>query len=344
MRRKALKSARALAASLAMLVAGIVPAMAQKAAPPPPCRGSDLIEELAKSDPAAHKRIVDLAAAIPNGNAILWRVEGKNGASPSHLFGTVHVSDDRIHAIPKAAEAALAAATQVALEVDDLSAPRMAAAFAKLNNLIVYSGGKSLAKELDETELKHARAILGRIGLPGDMIGAVRPWLVAVMLAMPECEVKRMGAGLQPLDSVIQDKAKARKVQVIGLETVEDQLRAMATVPDETQVIMLKATLKLHDRLTDLFETTLARYLKRDLGSIWALQIVLAEKLGYPRSALDAFEQQLVIIRNRKMRDGALPLIAKGGAFIAVGALHLPGKEGLVELLRAEGYTVTKLD
>ncbi|HRD77455.1 MAG TPA: TraB/GumN family protein [Hyphomicrobiaceae bacterium] len=339
-----LKAVLAMAASVVFLIGSNMPASAQKgAAAPPPCRGTDYIDSLEKSDPAAYKRLRTLAGEIPNSNAVLWKIEGK-GVVPSHLFGTVHVTDDRIHAMPKAAQDALAAAKTVALEVDDLSPVKMAAAFAKLNNLIVAPDGKSLAKQLDESELKHARSVLGRVGMPGEMINMVRPWLVAVMMAMPECEVKRMGAGLQPLDSSIQDKAKANKAQVVGLETIEDQLRAMASVPDETQIIMIKATLKLHNRLDDLFETTLSRYLKRDLGAIWALQIILTEKLGHPRSSLEAFEKSLIVVRNRKMRDGALPLLAKGNAFIAVGALHLPGKEGLVELLRAEGYTVAKVD
>ena len=46
-------------------------------------------------------------------------------------------------------------------------------------------------------------------------------------------------------------------------------------------------------------------------------------------------------MRNLRMRDAALPLLADGGAFIAVGALHLPGAIGLVELLRGAGFTVT---
>jgi uncharacterized protein YbaP (TraB family) len=55
------------------------------------------------------------------------------------------------------------------------------------------------------------------------------------------------------------------------------------------------------------------------------------------------FEKKMITGRNHHMADRALDTIAKGNAFMAVGALHLPGKEGLVELFRNQGYTVTSM-
>ena len=60
--------------------------------------------------------------------------------------------------------------------------------------------------------------------------------------------------------------------------------------------------------------------------------------------AYSDFEQRIIIDRNHRMAERALPILADGNAFIAVGALHLPGKEGLVELFRQAGFTVTRVN
>jgi uncharacterized protein YbaP (TraB family) len=64
---------------------------------------------------------------------------------------------------------------------------------------------------------------------------------------------------------------------------------------------------------------------------------------GLPRSAVDEFDATMLDRRNR-MLDAALPLISEGGLFIGVGSAHLPGREGLVELVRQFGYTVTAVE
>jgi uncharacterized protein YbaP (TraB family) len=58
----------------------------------------------------------------------------------------------------------------------------------------------------------------------------------------------------------------------------------------------------------------------------------------------DSAERNLLVTRNLSMRDKALPSLAEGSAMIAVGALHLPGRQGLVALLREAGYTVTPVE
>jgi uncharacterized protein YbaP (TraB family) len=65
---------------------------------------------------------------------------------------------------------------------------------------------------------------------------------------------------------------------------------------------------------------------------------------GTPESAFDGFKTSLLVERNAKMRDSAMPVLEKGKAFIAVGALHLSGPTGLVALLRQAGFTVTSVE
>lgn len=82
-------------------------------------------------------------------------------------------------------------------------------------------------------------------------------------------------------------------------------------------------------------------YTKGEIGMFWplfraAMPLTAQDEAGYA-----AFEQAMVVERNKTMLKNSKPILAEGNAFIAVGALHLPGPEGLVEQLRQNGYTVT---
>lgn len=333
--------ARRLSFALLLLLLGAAPpADAQN---PPSCKGRDLLAELAVTDPALHARVLEEAKEVENTGAVLWKIEGKAG-KVSHLFGTIHVTDERVGRLPAAADAAIAASGTLALELDNLDPAAMALAFARLGNLVVYGSGDSLKAHLDAAELDIVKRALKQVGMPGEMAVLARPWLVTLLLAMPECERRRATSGLVSLDQRLLKDGRQRGARIVGLETVDDQLKAMAAVPEADQLLILRSSLKLIDRIDDMFETVIRRYLERRLGVVMPLQRAWTEKTGFPASSHDAFEREVVVKRNQRMRDKALPLIEAGGAFIAVGALHLPGRNGLVALLREAGYTVTAID
>jgi uncharacterized protein YbaP (TraB family) len=85
-------------------------------------------------------------------------------------------------------------------------------------------------------------------------------------------------------------------------------------------------------------------YVKRQINAALPFQIALARQAGIGDEAFAGFQQKLIYERNEKMHTVAEPLLDKGGVFVAIGALHLPGDHGMVELLRQAGYTVTKIE
>ena len=183
-----------------------------------------------------------------------------------------------------------------------------------------------------------------KAGIPGDVAKLLKPWLVSTLLAISDCERRQIEAGLPVVDMRLAEEAKEKGIPVIGLETIELQLAALAGVPDDEQLQMLKVGLKYADRTSDMLETLLQLYLKRQMGAAMPFQIALAEKSGFTAAAFNGFQKALLVDRNAKMAKKAAPLLDKGEAFVAVGALHLPGKTGLVALLREAGYTVTPVE
>ncbi len=336
------RSSLAAFAVFASLVASAHSAAAQTAV----CTGRDLLADLKVSEPQAYDGVRQSAAATENAKALLWKIEraDKPDMAPSYLFGTLHLSDDRVQKLSVNVAKALDQSRRVAVEVDDLTTDRIAEALHTLRDKATLPEGQSLDKMLTAQELRLVTARLAKVGLTGEAALRVRPWVVQMLLTISDCERSRQALGRQPLDALIAHRAEARGVGTVGLETVELQLEALAVVPDTHQLRILKASLAMADRLDDLQETLVRRYLERDLGAIWPTHVVLAGKHGATGEAFDAFAESLLVVRNIRMRDRAMLHLHAGGIFVAVGALHLPGKTGLVHILRDEGYTLTAIE
>ncbi|WP_379065239.1 TraB/GumN family protein [Mesorhizobium sp. UC22_110] len=305
------------------------------------CSGADMLAGLQKSDPAAYAAIETEAAAVPNGKGLLWKLE-KAGEKPSWLFGTMHMTDPRVVTLPPAAQKAFDGADTVIIETTDvLDQGKMMAALAKEPELMMFTDGKSLSTFLSPDDVKALDKGLDARGIPAASVAKMKPWMLSAMVSLPACEMARKNEGKPVLDVNLAEQAKAAGKDLQGLETAADQLRAMASLPMEQHVKGLLETLKLGDRINDVSETMIVLYQRGDIGMIWPLFRVALPEATEDAEGYAAFEQAMITNRNKTMAERALPILAKGNTFMAVGALHLPGADGLVEQFRKAGYTVT---
>jgi uncharacterized protein len=326
--------------TMALAFAAAVVTTAAVAAPPT-CRGQNMLEELQTTQPAAYARVIETAKSTTNAGALLWKIE-KAGLQPSHLFGTVHVSDPRVTTLSPAVRAALDQAKAVALEIADMSQAAMQSAAAG-DPMMMISPDRGLATLITPEEFAIAKSALVP-AMPEAMLRVMKPWVVTMALTLPICEQMRTASGVKVLDQMLGDDARARAVPVIGLETIAFQLQVMAAIPEDQQIGMVRAALKFANRREDMLETMLQMYIKRQSALIWPFNLALAEQAGVTASAFKGFEADLLHGRNRTMRDAAKPHLDKGGLFIGVGAMHLVGDKGLVSLLRENGFTVTAVE
>jgi uncharacterized protein YbaP (TraB family) len=303
------------------------------------CSGRDLLAEIETSDPATYERLRAEAAAVPNGAGLLWKVE-KQGVDPSFLFGTMHLTDPRVIDLTEAARTAYTEAGTVVIETTDiLDQSKMVETMMKRPELMMYTGAETLTSGLPPEKAAAIETALQDRGIPPASVRKMKPWLLAASLALPACEMARKAAGLPVLDVKLAADAKTDGKPVAGLETMIDQLEAMASLPEDFHVDGLIATLDLADRIDDVFETMVTLYEREEIGMIWPLfRTVLPQE---DVSGYEAFERVMIDTRNETMLRNALPHLETGSAFIAVGALHLPGEKGLVEMLRRAGYTVS---
>ncbi|MER8826323.1 TraB/GumN family protein [Mesorhizobium sp. M0938] len=328
---------------LAFLIIALL-AAGKARAETPVCAGADMLLALQKDDPAAYRKIETEAAAIPNGKGLLWKLE-KAGEKPSFLFGTMHVTDPRVTTLPPAAQRAFDAADTVVIETTEvLDQQKMMAAFLKEPELMMFTDSTTLSSLLSPDDAATVNKALDARGIPPASVAKMKPWMLSTMVALPACELARQSGGAPVLDIKLAEDAKASGKTVDGLETVADQLRAMASLPLAFHMKGLVETLKLGDRMNDVNETMIVLYQRGDIGMFWPLFRTVLPSDEDDSAGYAAFEKTMITSRNKVMVDHAGPILAGGNAFMAVGALHLPGTEGLVEDFRRAGYTVTAVD
>jgi uncharacterized protein YbaP (TraB family) len=324
--------------SACAFVLGVLTLSLAEAEPPKACQGSDLtqVAGVAAADAA---RADDLV----NGDGLLWRID-RPGLAPSFLFGTIHSTDESaLEVARRAAEfinGSKVAATELGGPMDSIQKANITAA--------------TLAKALDRDHDTFEGAIapgdreriekfIAGLGYPTEFAHHLKPWFLAILTALPACEAEREGRDLPEVDQFLAETAKDLGVKVIGLETPEEQLDAIASLRPEVAATLLTLAARDPGLNDDLYATMLRLYREGRPVEIVAVADPVGGLNEAERAAEDEFMRKLLQDRNAIMAERAAPLLASGGAFIAVGALHLAGKTGLIERFRTMGYTVTKV-
>jgi uncharacterized protein len=306
----------------------------------PACRGHNLLADMRETDPATYSRIVAEGDAVPNGKGLFWKIE-KPGLQASYLLGTMHVTDPRVLALPKGAMEAKAGAKVIIIESDEiLDEQKAMARLMTKPQLTMMMDGRTIQSYLSPADAAQLETALKARGIPLGAVSRMQPWMLSSFIALPACELARKAKGASFLDKQLAEDAIRAGKPVKGLETMEEQLSAMASIPTEFHLKSLMEMLELGNRMDDVMFTMTDLYLSGDIGRTMPMLKAVSPD-GSDEEGYAEFEERIVTARNHVMAERARPLLDAGGAFMAVGALHLVGDEGLVSLLRADGFTVT---
>ncbi len=305
------------------------------------CKGNNLLQTLQAEDKQAYDRIIAEAGEIRNSDSIFWKVE-KEGQKPSWLFGTMHMADPDIATLREDVKKAVQASDTLVIEsVEALDPVAAQKAMGSLAHLTLLTEGTLRDLVEDDLEDELETAVTAR-GLPIQLADRMQPWLIATTIALPICEIQRKQSGEKVLDAVLADYAKTSGKEIAGLESIAEQLTALASIPQSYHVSALEETLSSGDLAVDMIETLKQSYLAGNMGVVFPLMKEVMPQSGKGEGALQ-LQEELIDKRNVTMAERSEPILKSGSAFIAVGALHLPGETGLVKLLRDKGYSVTAI-
>ena len=262
---------------------------------------------------------------------LLWRVE-RPGTVPSHVFGTIHYPDPRVTRLPPAVQEALLGSRSFTMEISlDDTARRVFA------DAMFLDRGRRLDALLDPATFEQAVRRMAAAGFPREITAQLKPWAVLVNLVVPE-----------PTEGVILDnellhQAMLQRKTVYQLETVEEQIAVFDDIPMETQVALLQDTLRRFDLMAGMIGRTIDAYLASDLEGIWRINTVLMQSSGDAESHHRYFIRRVIHGRSIIMAHRMQARLREGKAFFAVGAMHLYGEQGILNLLQQEGFIVTRV-
>jgi uncharacterized protein YbaP (TraB family) len=333
--------------SLVLVALGFA-ALAASPASAQTCAGRDLMALWAKENPERVAEIRTAAEAMPNGRNALWKIVEPEAPQrrPSFLYGTLATTDDRVKSLAPVVREALLEARRVAVEIEDPSPNRHVEALKALGERggVFLPAQTTLNSLLSGAEAARASHVLGKAGLDATLSARVKPWVPLVLAATSECELSRMRGRIATLDQSLQQNAETRGLGSVGMETVELRLRSMSRLEDADQLALLKARLAIQERADDITETFITLWLAKDLGALWPVHAHLAQAAGVDGATLERYRQVAVAERATRMLGRIHGHLKRGNLFIAADAMLLPGPDGMIEKLRASGFTVTALD
>lgn len=267
-------------------------------------------------------------SSVPFGQGLLFRIEPP-GQPPSHIFGTMHSDDERVVKLPKLVRDAFEASEVVVLEMEMGAGTTLSTLSA-----MVLSDGRDLRMVLGDGLYQQTVEAVAERGIPELAIRHYKPWAVMVMLSMPSPTTGQF------LDMVLYQTALMQGKPVHGLESAQEQVAVFDGFSEAEQIELLRDALSDRHRLPEMFRQLVAAYLARDLATLLELNAEYSPQDGGLAQRVQA---RLVDRRNRLMVERMLPLLEEGHAFIAVGALHLPGAQGVLKLLQRQGIAVERV-
>jgi uncharacterized protein len=264
-------------------------------------------------------------AKPPTEKALLWEISGQGLKQPSYLFGTIHATcPDRLR-LSTSLQKAFRQSSQVYLEVD-LDDPNMMRDSLQGS---ILKDGTSLKNYLSAQEYARANQFFKKnISLPLDSLSTLKPIILSTLTfpALLNCKPASW-------ENMFVSLAHAQKKNVLGLETIQEQFNALDRIPSKAQAEQLMQTIDNLPLAKKELSDLLTAYKNQDVDQIRQL---IAQSPGMKP------EYEAAIIDNRNFTW--IPRIVQAAktkpTFFGVGAGHLGGKYGVIELLRRTGYKV----
>lgn len=255
-------------------------------------------------------------------NTLLWKISGNGLMKPSYLFGTIHLTDDRVFNISDSLYRAIETSEGFAVEVnpEEISAYFIDEVRKQLND------SRKIKELLSEQKFKqHSKALSKKFNKPAeqitskDILKEKNKWIT---------ESYKNGKMTTFLDAYLFDIARRQGKWTGGIEDITDQKGLSDDIIDESDVEWIAVSNE--DRSRESIEALIRLYINSDLAGI--------EKLSdYSDSS---YKDALLTKRNIKMARRMDSLSTIRSMVFAIGAAHLPGKSGVIQLLMDKGFAV----
>ncbi len=264
---------------------------------------------------------------------LLWRVEPARTqpdpqTPPSYVFGTMHSADPRVAHLSPESEQAFGSSRSFCAEAN-----LDGTALMTVGQRMFSSDGRSLDAILGPDLFGRIAPMLAQRGLPADFLPMLRPWVVLLTLGIPTSVSSDSGT---ILDVDLMQRAEAAGKEVCGLETLDEQIDSVEKMPERDQIAHIRAAADEAGSLEAMYAKAIELYVRGDLAGLRGLESGNGDDAELSRRLIDQ--------RNVRMADRIAPRARKGGVFVAIGAAHLGGEQGVLALLERRGFRVTQVE
>ncbi|KEO72862.1 TraB/GumN family protein [Anditalea andensis] len=259
---------------------------------------------------------------------LFYEISGNGLVAPSYLFGTIHLICEEDFYLGQQVLEKVKSSQNLVLEINLDDPNMMQVVFSNINN----PSGEKITDYLNDDQFDATQAFLKEnASVDINMMKSMRPFMLLSMLypKILDCETKAYELELMKI-------AKQNEISIRGLESIEDQLAVFENIPLEEQYK------NLYDYVLDFekgrrdFLQLIETYRSKDIERMVEMVSESPEYKNYQGILLDD--------RNHNWLSPMMAMMKEGNMFFAVGAGHLGGENGMVNLLRKEGYTVTVLE
>lgn len=315
------------------------------------CIGRNLIDDMAPETRA----MVDAATeGIPFHSGILW--QASKGSAQMTIVGTYHFADPR-HGMTLARIAEpLASAAALYVEAGPDEEARLSTALSSDPTLMIDPDGPTLPERLEQQEWTRLSDALSERGIPAILASKMRPWYVSLMLGISPCMMRVIAeAGdVGGLDGLLIERAQGAEIPIRALEPWDTVFGLFAALSPKQELDMIRASLPAAEHADDYAVTLASAYFAGDIWRIWEFgRFDAYQSSGLSKEAVDeqlALAQVSLMDRRNQawiqpLVDGAEAAAKDGKGILAgFGALHLPGEQGVLQLLQDRGWRIERLD
>ncbi|MEY1556773.1 TraB/GumN family protein [Yoonia sp. R2331] len=308
------------------------------------CEGTDYVEALSAAERAGIDAVV---ADTPFATGLVWQATRDD--KTLHVIGTMHIFDPRLGPIVLRTAPLVEAADLLLVEAGPEEETQMTSAMQRDPGLIFITDGPTLPEQLPEEAWQSLADAANARQIPAFMAAKMQPWYLAQALAIPACTMPDLASGARGLDHMLIDVALDANVPIAAVEDWDTLFTIMREGSTEEQLEMLQMGLVPPEVQTSLFVSMLNSYFAEDVVTIWeASRLSTKDIPAMDPARADALfadaEQKILLDRNLAWIPRIMTATAAHDrVVVAVGAAHLPGEQGVLNLLQSDGWTLTRL-
>jgi uncharacterized protein YbaP (TraB family) len=266
--------------------------------------------------------------------SFLWKIQSKTNTV--YVLGSLHLSKKEIYPLKQKIENAFDQSDFLVVEanVNDIKKIDIQ----KLMESAFYPANDALEKHVSPETYEWVKKETSGLGIPFELINKQKPWFLAMTLM----SLEGIKLGLDPnlgIDKYFLSRAEGKK-KILELESLDYQVSVLSGFSDKDQELFLIYTLKdlnmREQEVSQLIQAWIS-------GDTQGMESILTRSVSEDKRFSTIFEK-LIFERNRRMVSKIEDFLrTKETYFVIVGAGHLVGNQGVIELLRGKGYLIEQL-